>query len=103
MPRKRSAVAALLDSRDTRRLVLAVELEEERETGRWIAEVVSIPGVMVYGSTKAEAFRRAQALAFEVLADRLKHNEDPLTGRPTEPRTFGGVRFAAARQAALAR
>ena|SRR6266571_1015627 len=84
-------------------LVLTVELEEERETGRWIAEVVNIPGVMVYGATKAEAFRRAQALAFEVLADRLKNGENPLTGRPTQPRPLGSVRFAPARQAALAR
>lgn len=86
-----------------RRLVLTVELEEERETGRWIAEVVDIPGVMVYGDSKVEAFRRAQALAFEVLADRLKNGEDPLTGRPTRPRPLDGVRFAAARQTALAR
>ena len=86
-----------------RRLVLTVGLEEERETGRWIAEVVDIPGVMVYGANKAEAFRRAQAFAFEVLADRLKNGEDPLTGRPTRPGPLDGVRFASARQTALAR
>jgi len=86
-----------------RRLILNVELEEERETGRWIAEVVDMPGVMVYGDNKVEAFRRAQALAFEVLADRLKNGEDPLTGRPSRPRPIDGVRFASVRQTALAR
>lgn len=51
-----------------------VELELE-EDGRWIAEVPELSGVLVYGSTKQEAVRRAQALAFRVLADRLEHGE----------------------------
>lgn len=35
-----------------------------RETdGRWIAEIVNMPGVMVYGATEKEAVASAQALA----------------------------------------
>ena len=82
-------------------LVLNVELEREPETGRWIAEVTDMPGVMVYGSSQLDAFRQVQALALEVLADRLKHGEHPLTGHPTRPRPFSDIRFA--RQAAMAR
>jgi hypothetical protein len=63
--------------------------------------VVDIPGVMVYGESQLDAFRRAQALALEVLADRLKHGEHPLTGHQTRPRPFTDIRFA--RQAAVAR
>ena len=84
-------------------MVLSVELEREHETGRWIAEVTSLPGVLAYGTSQVDAFRRAQALAFEVLADRLKHGEDPLTGHRSQPRPFGGIRFTPARQAAVAR
>lgn len=40
------------------------------ENGRWIAEVVDLPGVLVYGAT----IRRAEVLA-EVLADRAEHGE----------------------------
>ena len=79
-------------------LVLTVELEPDGE--RWIADVVDLPGVMVYGATRGEAFCAAQALALEVLADRLKHGEDLRTGLPakspaTAP-TLSGLRFSAA-------
>ena len=47
-----------------------IETERE-EDGRWIAEVVEIPGAMVYGSTSDEAIARVQALALRVLAERL--------------------------------
>ena len=62
------------------RLVLKIETEHERESDRWIADVVDLPGVMVYGSTCAEAIAKAKALAFDVISDRLAKNEDPLTG-----------------------
>jgi predicted RNase H-like HicB family nuclease len=52
----------------------AVELERE-DDGRWIAEVPSLPGVMVYGKTRDEAMARVEALALRVLADRLEHGE----------------------------
>jgi predicted RNase H-like HicB family nuclease len=51
-----------------------VEVERE-EDGRWIGEVVDLPGVLTYGSTRDEAVARAKALAFRVLADRLEHGE----------------------------
>jgi predicted RNase H-like HicB family nuclease len=39
-------------------------IETEREDdGRWIAEIVAVPGVIVYGATEDEARRKARALA----------------------------------------
>jgi predicted RNase H-like HicB family nuclease len=55
---------------------LTVELDRETD-GRWIAEVVDLPGVMVYGGTREEALAAAQALALRVLADKLEHGEAP--------------------------
>ena len=52
----------------------AVEVEQE-EDGRWIAEVTDLPGVIVYGQSREEAIRRAQALSLRVLAERLEHGE----------------------------
>ncbi len=54
--------------------MLTVEVEQE-EDGRWIAEVPELPGVLVYGRTREEAVRKAQALALRVIADRLEHSE----------------------------
>lgn len=51
-----------------------VEIERE-DDGRWIAEVVALPGVMAYGTTKEEALAKAEVLALRVLADRLEHGE----------------------------
>ena len=51
-----------------------VEVEPEAD-GRWIAEVVDLPGVLAYGQTREEAVRRAQALSLRVLAERLEHGE----------------------------
>jgi predicted RNase H-like HicB family nuclease len=53
-----------------------VEIERE-EDGRWIAEVVDLPGVLAYGASSDEALANAQALALRVLADRLEHGEAP--------------------------
>ena len=76
------------------------EIELEQDGDRWIADVVDLPGVMVYyGATKGEAFCAAEALALEVLADRLKHGEDLLTGHPAaalQRPALGGVAFTAA-------
>ena len=52
-----------------------VESEQE-EDGRWLAEVLELPGVMVYSQTKQEALAMAQALALRVLAERLEHRVD---------------------------
>ncbi len=53
-----------------------LQVETEREAdGRWLAEVPELPGVMAYGTARAEAVARAEALALRVLADRLEHGE----------------------------
>ena len=54
---------------------LVIELEREAD-GRWIAEVIGLPGVMAYGRTREEALAKTEALALRVLADRLEHGED---------------------------
>ena len=51
-----------------------VEIDRE-DDGRWIGEVVDLPGVLAYGGRRAEAVAKAKALAFRVLADRLEHGE----------------------------
>lgn len=51
-----------------------VEIEQEAD-GRWIAEVVALPGVMAYGTSHAEALAKVEVLALRVLADRLEHGE----------------------------
>ncbi|MBN1322336.1 MAG: type II toxin-antitoxin system HicB family antitoxin [Thermoleophilia bacterium] len=55
-------------------MVLSIELERETD-GRWIAEVIELPGVLAYGTTRDEAIARAQALALRVVADRLERDE----------------------------
>lgn len=46
-----------------------IELEQE-EDGRWIAEVLDLPGVLTYGATQEEAVTAVEMLARRVLADR---------------------------------
>lgn len=55
-------------------MILTLEYEQE-EDGRWLAEVLELPGVLAYGQTSDEAIAKAQALALRVLADRLEHGE----------------------------
>ncbi len=55
-------------------LILTIEVERESE-GRWIADIPELPGVLVYGSTPADAIARVEALAFRVLADEIEHGE----------------------------
>ncbi len=51
-----------------------IEYEQE-EDGRWLAEVLELPGVLAYGKDVEEAVAHAQALALRVIADRLEHSE----------------------------
>ena len=45
------------------------KLELERETdGRWIAEIPTLPGAMVYGASKQEAETKVRSLAHSILA-----------------------------------
>lgn len=61
-----------------RNMSMTFTVEYEREDdGRWLAEVVELPGVLAYGQSSDEAVARAQALALRVLADRLEHGEGP--------------------------
>lgn len=55
-------------------VVFRIELEREAD-GRWIAEVVELPGVLAYGESQDDAIARVQALALRVVADRLEHEE----------------------------
>ena len=58
-------------------VTFTIEYEKE-EDGRWLAEVLELPGVLAYGRTTEEALAKAQALALRVLADRLEHGEGAL-------------------------
>ncbi len=55
-------------------MTFTIECEQE-EDGRWLAEVLELPGVLVYGKTVEEAISKAQALALRVLAEQLEHGE----------------------------
>jgi predicted RNase H-like HicB family nuclease len=46
---------------------------DREEDGRWIAEIDSLPGVLAYGDTRAEAQSKVEALAFRVIASRFSH------------------------------
>jgi len=46
-------------------------VETEQETvGRWIAEIIELPGVMKYGKSRLDAIAQTQALALRVVAER---------------------------------
>ena len=55
-------------------ITLKVEIEQD-EDGRWLAEVVELPGVLAYGETEQAALSKVQALALRVIAERLEHGE----------------------------
>jgi len=68
-------------------MTFTVEYEQE-DDGRWLAEVLEMPGVLAYGQSSDEAITKAQALALRVLADRLEHGESA--------HEFVNITFAAA-------
>jgi len=51
-----------------------IEFEQE-DDGRWIAEIPSLPGAMVYGATKEEAKSKVEVLALRITADRLESEQ----------------------------
>lgn len=55
-------------------MIFKIEIEQESD-GRWIAEVLELPGVMAYGASVNEAEAKVQALALRVVAERLEHGE----------------------------
>ena len=56
-------------------LLFTVETEIEAD-GRWIAEIMEIPGAQVYGVTSEDAITKVQALALRVLAEGLESGEE---------------------------
>jgi predicted RNase H-like HicB family nuclease len=52
---------------------IEIEIEDD---GRWIAEVPALPGAMAYGSSRAEAISKVEALVLRILADRVENGED---------------------------
>ncbi len=57
---------------------MTFNIETERETdGRWIAEVINMPGVLAYGATKDAAKANAYALALRVIADGVETGKNP--------------------------
>ena len=50
-------------------MTLNVETEQEVD-GRWIAEIIEVPGALAYGNTQQEAIARAETIALQVLAAR---------------------------------
>ena len=56
-----------------------IELEQE-DDGRWIADLIELPGVMAYGASKEEALIKVQALAYRVLADKTEKERKPQEG-----------------------
>ena len=55
-------------------MTFRVDVDQE-EDGRWMAEIVDLPGVMAYGESADLVKARVQALALRVVADRLEHGE----------------------------
>lgn len=51
-----------------------IETEQEVD-GRWIAEVVELPGVLTYGSSRTQAIAKAEALALREMAERIEKGE----------------------------
>jgi predicted RNase H-like HicB family nuclease len=66
--------AVTFNSEEQPAMKFRVEIEQE-EDGRWIAEVIDLPGVLAYGNSPEEARAKVQALALRVVADRLEHGE----------------------------
>ena len=55
-------------------ITFKVEIEQE-DDGRWLAEVLELPGVLAYGDSQQAAVSRVQALALRGIAERLEHGE----------------------------
>ncbi len=54
--------------------MFTVEIEREVD-GRWIADVLEIPGALAYGRTREQAVAAVEALGLRVIADRIEHGE----------------------------
>jgi len=85
----RGSLAAELEAmRAERDEARAPGVSFEREgDGRWIAGVDALPGVLVYGATRAEALASVQALARSVIAERDEWRKRALAAEATAPST----------------
>ena len=64
-------------------ITFKIEVEQE-EDGRWLAEVLELPGVLAYGQSQEAAVSKVQALALRVVAERPEHGEaGPRCGQAT--------------------
>ena len=54
-------------------MTFTVEFERE-DDGRWLAEVLELPGVLAYGDSSDEAIAKPKRL-LRTVADRLEHGE----------------------------
>lgn len=54
---------------------MVIETEQEND-GRWIAEVIDLPGVMAYAESKEKAILKVKALALRVIVDRIENGEE---------------------------
>jgi predicted RNase H-like HicB family nuclease len=70
--------------------VLHIELDRE-EDGRYIAEVVELPGVLAYGDTQEAAATSAAGLAISVIANRIEHGEPPFPENAGDPLPFRSI------------
>lgn len=51
-----------------------IETEQEND-GRWIAEILEIAGILVYGNSQQQAIANVQALALRVIADQSQQEK----------------------------
>ncbi len=54
--------------------IFKIETEQEND-GRWLAEVLGLPGVMAYGISKDDAIAAVQVIAFRVIADQIEQTK----------------------------
>ena len=67
-------------------------IETEQETnGRWIADVIDLPGVMAYGSTREEAIAKAQTLALHMDSEKLESEKEQMSKPKNTIAKFWGV------------
>jgi predicted RNase H-like HicB family nuclease len=56
-------------------MAFTIELEQE-DDGRWLAEVLELPGVLAYGQSRQEATERVEVLTLRVLAEQADLSPD---------------------------
>ncbi|HVF49996.1 MAG TPA: hypothetical protein VNA19_07915 [Pyrinomonadaceae bacterium] len=57
---------------DAGRMTYTIECEQDA-TGRWLAEVLELPGVLVYGESAEEVVNKVQAQALRAVATLIEH------------------------------